>query len=158
MVKGRHEQEAEAALRAIKKGVIARLGRKALSDEDISIEGHRCFGRRWQGVFRQSQWPGAEPNRFAVLNTATSPTTPGSHWVACYTSPSGTTYLWDSFGRNTNALLHAATQKVVTSGAGRVVGSDRDAQQRGSSEVCGQLCIAWLLLVRDQGTRVARLV
>ena len=151
------EMRAEAAFRAIKHDVIRRLGRGALSDTDIDTEGLRCFGRRWQGVFRQSDWPGPVPDRYAVLNTATSATSPGSHWTACYTSPGGVVYLWDSFGRNTNALLHRATEKI-RGGGHMVVGSDRDAQQRGRSAVCGSLCVAWLLLVRDHGVRVARLV
>ena len=156
-MKGPAEMKAEAAFRTIKRDVIGRLGRNALSDVEIGAEGSRCFGRRWQGCFRQSGWPGPLPNRFAILNTATSAASPGSHWTACYTSPRGITYLWDSFGRNTSALLHVAAQKIRSEGL-HMVGSDRDAQQRGSSAVCGSLCIAWLLLVRDQGIRVARLV
>ena len=122
------ETRAEAAFRVITRDMIQRLGRKALSDTDIDAEGSRCFGRRWQGVFRQTDWPGPVPNSFAVLNTATSATSPGSHWTGCYTSPRGATYLWDSFGRNTNAILHAAAEKIRGDGRS-VVGSDRDAQQ-----------------------------
>jgi hypothetical protein len=150
------ELQAKAIFRCAKTAVISRLGRRALSDNILETEGRTAFGRRWLGVFRQDQFkPVAD--RYAILNTARTENSGGVHWVAVYVSRAGVTYFWDSFGRNTNAVMWAATQKARDAGH-NVVPSDRDGQQRGSSEVCGQLSIAWLLVVRDFGVRVAGLV
>ena len=140
--------------RTYKGALIRRLGREALNDMTIDSVGKTEFGRRWGGVSSQSEWQPIR-DRYYVVNTARVPDSPGVHWVAVYVSPRGLVYAYDSYGRNVQRLLWRVGKTASRWGAGSLIGTDPDAEQRGSSAVCGQLSLAWLLVVRDRGIRVA---
>jgi hypothetical protein len=143
--------------RAHRDRLLRELGRQALYGDQIDAVGRREFGQRWGGVSDQSGWR-PHKNRFYVVNTARTPTSPGVHWVAIYVSPAGTSTIYDSFGRDPRKLMWTAV-RAAKKGGGHAVGTDpTDAEQRGASQVCGVLSLAWLLTVRDLGVRAARLV
>jgi hypothetical protein len=134
--------------------LIREFGRAALNSEQVYEIGHREFGRRWGGVSDQATWV-PHNNRFYVLNTARTPNSPGYHWVGVYVSPAGVPTAYDSFGRNIHKLMYTANS-TAKKGLGHALrGSDPKAEQRGASQVCGCLSLAWLCLVRDLGIRAA---
>ena len=145
---------ADDLFRVYKRRLIARLGRDALYASDIDAIGRVEFGKRWGGASAQASWK-PRRDRFYVVNTAVSATSPGIHWCAVYVSPRGSTYAYDSFGRSVRRLLHRVGKTAAAWGAGELRGSEPDPEQRGPSAVCGHLSLAWLLVVRDRGVRAA---
>ena len=139
--------------RSYKSALIRKLGREALDDMTIDSVGRAEFKRRWGGVSSQSEWQPIR-DRYYVVNTARVPDSPGVHWVGVYVTPRGLVHVYDSFGRGVQRLLWRVGKTASRWGAGPLIGTDPDAEQRGSSAVCGHASLAWLLVVRDHGIRV----
>jgi hypothetical protein len=137
--------------------LIRELGRAALNSEQVDAIGHREFGRRWGGVSDQATWV-PRNNRFYVLNTARTPNSPGYHWVGVYVSPAGIPWAYDSFGRNVHKLLYTANYTAKKRLGHALQGTDPGQEQKGNSQICGCLSVAFLCLVRDVGVRAAALV
>ena len=139
--------------RSYKGALIRKLGRGPLDDTTIDSVGRAEFGRRWGGVSSQSEWQPLR-DRYYIVNTARVADSPGYHWVGVYVTPRGMVHVYDSFGRNVRRLLWRVGKTASRWGAGPLIGTDPDAEQRGSSAVCGHASLAWLLVVRDCGIRV----
>jgi hypothetical protein len=74
---------------------------------------------------------------------------PGTHWCAVVKNKN-TYYIYDSFARTSRRLL------PVFSKGRLVIDSDTsDQEQFGSSEICGQLCLSFLQVVKEHGIRNA---
>jgi len=139
--------------RAYKSALISRLGRGPLDNIQIEKIGQAEFGSRWAGVFASDR---TLPllrmrDRFAVVNTATSRGR-GSHWLGVYMSPSGTGWLYDSFGREASHLIWRMNRAAFAANV-RLHDANSIAEQRGTSAVCGHLSLSFLLCVRDLGIR-----
>ena len=147
------EKAATARFRTYRDELVRQLGRGPLDSTTIQRIGRENFGPKWGGVGRQGRRMRAD--KFYVENTAWSPRSPGVHWVAVYTDHSGRPYVYDSFAREGARLLHK-TARVNRWGPGYVKNSDRsDAEQRGTSAICGHLSLAWLMTARDLGIQAA---
>jgi hypothetical protein len=156
--KSADERSAEELFRELARAVYHGLGRDTTRGDQLDDAGSRLFGRKWAGVWHMGNFdPSRLRDRYAVVNTSRTDSSPGYHWVASYTSPRGATTIWDSFGRNVRTLAWPLFHRALREGL-IVRGGDRDAQQRGASRVCGQMSLAWLLTVREIGVRRARLV
>jgi hypothetical protein len=140
--------------RAYRDVIIRALGRGPLDDSTIDDIGKAEFGRRWGGVAAQSAWR-PHRDRFYIVNTAHTPNSPGVHWVGVYVSPRGVVHVYDTFGRNVRRLLWRVGETANRWGAGPLNGTDPDAEQRGDSAICGHASLAWLLVVKNRGIRVA---
>ena len=123
--------------------------------DNIKIDeiGRAEFGVRWAGV-----WASDEAKKllhlrdcFGIVNTATSRGR-GSHWLGVYMTPKGAGYLHDSFGREASQVIWRLNRAAL---AEDIVlhSTDSVAEQRGTSAVCGQLCLSWLLTIRDLGIK-----
>ena len=63
-------------------------------------------------------------------------------------------YVFDSFARATIKQLMKILSKKAKHKQIKIVDSDRsDAEQRDESALCGQLCLAWLCVVKQLGVR-----
>jgi hypothetical protein len=142
---------AETLFRKYKQQLITKFGRKAMWDADIDDYCKKEFGNKYIGTFAQDQFKLAPG--YQIINTATSKQKNGEHWVSIYQTPK-TCFVYDSFGRPTGKLLRILTKKLRKKKI-RIVDSDPDQEQRGSSQVCGQLCIAYLHVVEKLGIRKA---
>ena len=80
---------------------IKKLGKKALFDNQLTIEGKALFGNKYLGTFSQNNIP-LNRTGYLIANVDTLGM-PGSHWVAIDTTPK-TFYIYDSFGRQTTIL------------------------------------------------------
>ena len=139
-------QVALGLFRCARESIIASVGRKGMYSDQINKLGASLFGPRWGGAVSNDH-PLSE-GKYYVLNTAT--TGPGSHWVSVYLHKK-IAYVYDSFGRRSKRLLpHLQGPNVHM-----VVDSDHHAEQRGNSEVCGQLSLAWLLVLHSTGLNTA---
>jgi hypothetical protein len=147
------EKKAEDVFRKYKKQFIKKLGRKALYNTTIDKVGVELFGTKWIGCFPQDKV--VLKNGYQILNVDKS-TQNGSHWIGLYKT-NNNIYIYDSFGRPTPQLLKLLTKKIKGYHL-KYKDSDLDAEQRGDSEVCGQLSLSWLMCVRDLGVRKAMLI
>ena len=127
------------------------LGNKALYDDELQRIGKEQL-KPFNGVYPQDKF--INKNGYQIINTSNSDDMKGEHWVALYKTPKNL-YVYDSFGRNTNNLLPGLTKKMKGGGNIKIIDSDYDKEQRGESQVCGQLCMSWLCVVRDLGIRKA---
>ena len=143
------DKQANVLFLQYKKKLLKELGNKATTDEQLNCVGKKMFGSKFRGVYAQNQFP--NKTGYYIVNTDIA-SGPGEHWVAVY-STAKTLYVFDSFGRCTTKLLkHLAKTKK------KIVDADHDAEQRGLSEVCGVLSLAWLGVLRDLGIRKALLI
>lgn len=133
-----------------KAAVVEVLGREALEDNVIDQFGREQFKRRWGGVHAEDDRPNLTPNRYHIVNTGRH-NSPGVHWTALFVSRGGRAYIYDSFARPIPSLLPHEVRKIRDTGAA-VEEANEQADQRGS-DLCGQISLAWLLLVRDHGIR-----
>ena len=134
-----------------KKQLIKKLGKNALYDGQIMEEGQILFGNKFIGVFSQDTIP-LHKIGYMIFNVDTSKQT-GSHWVACY-STNKCLYIYDSFGRHSERLLPILTNKLHRKNI-HFKDSRHDAEQYGDTQVCGQLSLAWLCVVKSMGIRKA---
>ena len=157
-LKSTAEKDAEKVFNTYKRQLISRLGHEALYGDTIEGVGRELFGANWQGVFHQGNFRAAKRpgGSYAIVNTSHSNRSPGFHWLGVYTSPAGVVYIWDSFGRPIQRIASYMGKKIRKGYS--IVGSDYDAQQRGSSQVCGPQSLAWLRVVMDHGIKFASLV
>ena len=141
-----------ALLRPYKQQLLRELGREALYDDQLDVVGRREFKRRWGGVHPSDGVPPLKPNRFYIVNSGFKGG-PGSHWVALYVSPGGRVYVFDSFARTSTKIIPATVRRLGPEHF--IEDANSVADQRGASEVCGVLSLAWLIAVRDRGIRQA---
>ena len=133
---------------AHKRRIIKQLGRKSTTDKQLTDTGKMLLGSSFQGAFPQNYRVRNKPKKQTfILNTHKSGD-PGEHWVAVVKNDK-TYYVFDSFGRTSHKLLPVFSRGKL------VVDSEYDAEQFGSSEICGQLCLSWLLCVQQLGIRNA---
>ena len=140
--------------RKYRESLISELGRKALDSAQVNTVGRREFGSHWGGC-HPSDYRAIKPNMFYVFNTDPS-TKPGEHWLGGVTTTSHF-YLYDSYARDAPRLVRDLTKTVKNKGF--TIPSPEEPkymEQRGyTSEVCGCLSLAFLLVARDLGIRAA---
>ena len=151
---GLTERQVEALFRKFKRKIITKVGRDETSDTQLRGIGNELLGRRFIGVYPQDKIPLGRTG-LIIANTDTS-NGPGVHWVAMVLTPK-TIYVFDSFARATKQLMKILSKNAKHKQI-KIVDSDRsDAEQRDESSlsVCGQLCLAWLCVVKQVGVRSA---
>ena len=133
-----------------KKALIKAHGNKALDNFQIDAICHPIFGARWRGCNPQDKivWK----TGYQIINTDTS-RGGGIHWVSIYITPKKI-HVYDSFGRSTKRLLKILTSQATSKNI-NIIESKRDAEQFGSTEVCGHLSISWLLCVKRLGIKIS---
>jgi hypothetical protein len=142
--------------RKYKKQIIHILGTGALQGMTIQEVGKELLGSKFRGVYSQNEKQlNVHKSGYYVINTDTVGKA-GTHWVAVYVTAK-TVYVFDSFGRKSPRLLPHLVSKAHKHNK-RVIDTDHDRDQADSSSICGQLCIAWLMVVKSMGVRAALLV
>ena len=144
------EKETLIIFNKYKKTMIKLMGSKSTTSRQLNIIGNQLFGNRYIGTFSQDNIPfhKVKPDTFAIINTDTQGK-PGVHWVALYFTAK-TAYVWDSYGRDSNKLLPVFIKQLKLRNI-RFKNSDPDEDQSRTSEICGQLCLAFMLTVDKIG-------
>ena len=125
-----------------KEAVIKSMGKKALTNNEITKVCKKLFKRKYIGTYAQDDMPlGLEG--YMIVNVDVTGQ-PGSHWVALILDKHHC-YVYDSFGRKTEDLLPILEKKLEDKHI-IAIDADHKPEQFGLlSEICGQLCISWLL-------------
>ena len=142
-----------STMRKYRDDIIKVVGRGPMSSDEIQKIGVKVLGKKFAGVYPQDDVPKLKPGHYYIVNTG-GRNGPGRHWTAIAVSKAGVPHVYDSFARNTRKLLWQEERKIIGSGA-HPVESNKTADQRGSSMICGQLSLAWLFLCHTDGFRVA---
>lgn len=150
------EKQAKALFDDTKKKLIKAIGnRKAMNDIQITTICKELFGNKYLNTFSVDKAPVSKPG-YMVVNTDKYGNK-GIHWVACI-KKGNTMYIFDSFARRASRILKILTDKLKEKNI-KIVNSDlTDSEQRGDSEVCGMLCIAWLYVAHTMGVKTALLI
>ena len=150
------EAQVMTYFRKYKKHIISILGKDALQGTTLQDTGEKLFGSKFRGVFSQNEKTlDVSKTGYYIINTDIVGK-PGIHWVALYTTAK-TVYVFDSFGRKSARLLSHLVSKARLNNK-RIIDTDHDRDQTNNSNICGQLCVAWLMVVKSIGIRGAMLV
>ena len=148
------EKEVEKCFNYYKKHIISNLGEKGLYDTTIEENCRRLFKSKWIACVSHDKM--RNENGYQILNTSGSKSKVGIHWVGIVQTDK-IIYVYDSFGRNYSNILKTLS-KLAKKYKKSIKESDKDPEQFGNSEICGSLCISWLLCVQQFGIRKAMLI
>jgi hypothetical protein len=126
------------------------VGDRTTYDDELRKVAKRLFGRKFMGVFPSDRIPKMKNKQMLIANLDSSGE-PGSHWVAIV-KENNTTLVYDSFGRS----LHKILPKFQ--GRGKVIMTEKDAEQRISEDDCGARSLAFLSIFHKYGGRYAKFI
>lgn len=154
MSKSRKEKTCNLIYNKVLKDIIIPLtGDKTTYLTELNGVGRKMLGVKFKGVFPADKIPKLHDlSPYAILNLDTSKE-PGSHWVAIAKN-GNSTYIYDSFGRTNIKII----PNLRYSGNGRIIDTDRDAEQDILQTDCGARCIAWLVFLDKWGIDCAKLI
>lgn len=127
-----------------KKTIIEQIGNKAMYDDEINNICSKLFGSKWAGAYAVDQIPIKKYNEihYFIVNTAKSNES-GEHWVAVVLHKQNC-YIYDSFGRHSISILKPLVN-LLSKKSIHFTDSNYTKEQHGDTQICGQLCIAFLL-------------
>ncbi len=151
-----NEENIQKDYENIKDYMCSILGDNLTFSKDLERLGKQLYGIKFKGVFSSDKIPRVnEISPYAIINLDNS-SEPGSHWVAiAYDSDENSVYMYDSYGRKSTKILPSLHRFY---GAGIVVDSDSDAEQRMKENNCGQRSLAWLMVFDKNGSQKAKLI
>ena len=123
------------------------------SEEIDKIMKH-LIGQKAKKTIAWNQYnPGRNKNgNYTVINTGASNQT-GMHWVGVY-QEGNEIYVYDSFGRHINHILHGFYEKMKKKGY-NVIDVTHTGDQGNYQQDCGLRAITWLYLVKYGGLQYA---
>ena len=129
------------------------LGDQTTNDHQLIEAGEKLLGPNFAGVFGCDNLPRlTRPLTYLVANTDPHDG-PGTHWVAMCIEH-GVLFFYDSFGRPAATLMPTVVE-YATANRLMLVGSRNSPEQAKEQKDCGARSIAWLMLAKCEGTRVA---
>lgn len=149
------EIEAKKLFDKTKQKIISKIGRRAMDSVQVHNIGKALFSNKFLGVFPVDKVP-LSKSGYAIVNTDVSGN-PGIHWVG-FIRKGNTAYIFDSFARKSSKILKILTDRLKIKGI-QIINSDlSDHEQRGKSQVCGQLSLSWLQVAHKLGIKSAVLI
>jgi hypothetical protein len=141
----------------LRREVYPEVGDKVTTDSDLSATGRRLIGREFSGVYASDRIPKfkASGTTYYIVNIDRHDQ-PGTHWLALVRRGRDV-YLYDSFGRPVQQTLPHLPDLCVSQGMKLDAGKSRP-EQRVDQDDCGARSMAWLLLFKRFGPRVAKLI
>ena len=132
-----------------KQALVSKLGNKALDNVTIDKVCRVEFAA-WGGCVPSDRVV-LKPFHYYIVNVDNHDQ-PGSHWLAVFTSAKRA-YIYDSYARDPASIVFKLLKTISKKGF-KLSKTDlvHNMEQIGyNSEVCGQISMAWLLVVRDLG-------
>ena len=131
------------------------VGDKTTYLDELEGAGKKMLGVKFKGVYPSDKIPKLNDlSPYCILNLDSSKES-GSHWIALAKNDKlNHTMVYDSFGRHNNKII----PNLRYSGNGRVIDTERDAEQKILETNCGARCLAWLCIYDKWGEDVAKLI
>lgn len=154
-IKTLRERYALSTYNSILKNIEKETGNKSTYSNDLERIAKEKIGISFKGVFASDRIPHLNSiYRYAILNLDSSMDA-GSHWIAiAHDYEKNITYCYDSFGRKNVKII----PKLKLSGNGRIIDTDRDAEQDIREENCGARSLAWLVFYELYGSKASLLI
>ena len=146
------EQETKKLFLKYKKNLLSEFGNKALYGSQINDICENLLGGRFKGVYAIDN---VDLNKqgYCIVNTDKK-SGKGEHWISLYITKKNV-YYYDSFSRPSKKLIKLLDDRITKKGLKIIQSDPTDIEQKGFSEVCGVLCISWLLVCKNLGIRNA---
>lgn len=147
------EKHAELLFTKYANSIIKQLGNKPLYNDVIEKWGKKNIPH-FGGVYSSDRIPPKAGTY--IINTGSSKSR-GIHWIALVRT-SKSDYLYDSYSRPIKQILKKYTgrgKKLYESDRKDIEQDDNIPSQR---DICGQLSLSWLCVMRDLGLNKALLI
>jgi len=130
-------------------------GDKTTYLNELNGSGKKLLGVKFKGVFPSDKIPKLNDLApYAILNLDSSKEQ-GSHWIAIAKSKKGNyTICYDSFGRKNSSMIPS----LRVSGNGRILDTEKDAEQKFYETNCGARALSFLLIFNEYGEDLAKLI
>jgi hypothetical protein len=133
--------------------VIPLVGNETTYQNDLEKAGIKLLGSQFKGVFPSDKIPVLNDLKpYAIVNLDKS-TESGSHWIAVAYG-GDKTYIYDSFGRKATVIIPS----IINSGNGRIVNTDKDAEQKDEETNCGARALTFLVFFHKYGAKNAMFI
>jgi len=121
--------------------------------KELNGAGKKLLGVKFKGVYPSDKIPKLNDlSPYCILNLDSSKE-PGSHWVALAKYGDGCMF-YDSFGRRNTEII----PNLKFSGNGRIIDTDRDAEQKILETNCGARCLSFLCIMDKYGANIAKMI
>jgi hypothetical protein len=131
------------------------LGKESTLSTDLERVGKKLLGAKFKGVYASDKIPKLNDLAcYCIVNVDRS-NEPGSHWMSIAKDTEGDgAILYDSFGRKNTKIIPS----LRFTGNGRIIDTDKDAEQKKSEDNCGSRSMAWIILYDTFGRDAAMLI
>ena len=146
------EKEAEKIYKYYLTKIYKIIGDKTTYLSQLNGVGKKLFGVKFKGVFPSDKIPKLNDlSPYCILNLDSSKKS-GSHWIAlAKLNDKNDTLVYDSFGRDYKKII----PNLNYSGNGRIINTDKDAEQKILQTDCGARCLAFLMVFDRHGANMA---
>ena len=137
------------------KQVYSLVGNKSTYLSELEGVGKKLLKVKFKGVFPSDKIPKLNDlSPYCILNLDKS-TQSGSHWISLAKFENkNDSLVYDSFGRDFKEII----PDLNLTGNGRIINTDRDAEQKVEETDCGARCIAWLMVFDRHGSEMAMMI
>tara|TARA_R110001606_G_scaffold389388_1_gene555484 strand:- start:431 stop:880 length:450 start_codon:yes stop_codon:yes gene_type:complete len=147
------EKTAHKKYNQILKEIEKMVGSKTTYLQQLNKAGKKILGVKFRGVFPSDRIPKLNDlSPYCILNLDKS-NEPGSHWVSL-AKIGKNSIIYDSFGRCYTKII----PKLIYSGNGKIINTDRDVEQPITATNCGARSLAWLKFLDKYGAENALLI
>ena len=153
------EDEAMEYYNVILERVENMIGKKSTLSTELENAGRKLLGCKFKGVYPSDKIPKLNNlSCYCIVNVDKS-NEMGSHWMAIVKDVDNKSaehgcILYDSFGRKNTKIIPS----LRFSGNGRVLDTDKDAEQNKKEDNCGQRSLAFLVFFDTFGKDKAMLI
>lgn len=128
-------------------------GNNTTYQNDLLKIGKKLLGDKFKGVYPSDKIPKLNKKTpYAILNLDNSNET-GSHWVAIVKKGKEIIF-YDSFGREDTKII----PNLKNSGNGKILNTDKDAEQKINEYDCGARCLSFLVFHNEWGDNYSMMI
>lgn len=144
-----NKEKAEEIYERILKEMYKKVGKKTTYSDTLHKCGKRLWSTKFKGVYSADTLPSLAKGQLCIANLDKSWES-GSHWVGIGKDKSGTTLVYDSFGRDIYQILPELSRFT------NVRSTEQDAEQEDEETDCGARCLAFLYILNKYGKKYAQ--
>ena len=157
--RNKKKDEAMSYYNVILERVEKMIGKKSTLSTELELAGRKLLGVKFKGVYPSDKIPKLNNLACYCIVNVDKSNEMGSHWMAIVKDVNNKSaehgcILYDSFGRKNTKIIPS----LRFSGNGRVLDTDRDAEQNKNEQNCGARALSFLLFYDTFGKDKAMLI